>query len=471
MSRFALFALALVVVSSRLECAGAAVQTPNVVLILCDNLGYGDVGAFGNTQHRTPNLDRMAREGRRFTHFYSASCVCSPSRAALMTGCYPLRVGLQSGGRATAVLMPIDPLGIADDEWTMAEMFRAQGYATKAIGKWHLGDQPPFLPTRHGFDAYLGIPYSENMVGDKKPGWPPLPLLRDETVIEAPVDRDTLMQRYTTEAVAFIHEHRERPFFLYFPTVTPGSDEQSFASSEFQGRSRNGRYGDAVEELDWSVGRILTAIREADLDDRTLVVWTSDNGAVQHEPRQGTNVPLAGWGYSTAEGGMRVPMIARWSGHVPGNGACDELTTMMDLLPTFADLIRAKLTTDRLLDGRNIGPLLRGELGAASPHAAFYYYQMDQLQAVRAGRWKRYLPLANYVKGASPERTAHPPALYDVVADPGETRDLAAEHPDVVAELQRQAQRARDDLGDRGRPGRNVRKPGYVAQPVPQKLP
>jgi len=461
--------------------ARGAVPRPNVIVILCDNLGYGDVGCFGNTVHRTPNLDRMAAEGLRLTHHYSASGVCSPSRAALMTGCYPIRISLEKGSDGL-VLRPLDRLGISAAETTIAETFRAAGYATGAIGKWHLGDQPDFLPTRHGFDGYLGIPYSEDMTGGKRPGWPPLPLLRDERVIEAPVDRDTLTKRYTEEAVRFISEHRERPFFLYFPHAVPGSEPVSFASPAFQGKSKNGRYGDAVEEMDWSVGEILATLKKLDLDGRTLVVWTNDNGAVLRKPEQGSNRPLGGWGYSTSEGAMRVPAIVRWPGRVRAGGECAELVTMMDWLPTFSKLVAADLPSNRRIEGRptesrpieslridghDIGGLLWGD-GGRSPYDAFFYYQMTQLQAVRAGRWKYYLPLAGKPTGRSDMSTR--PALFDVVADPGETKNVVADHADVVASLTAHAERARRELGDLGAPGSEIRPAGRVENPTPRVI-
>jgi arylsulfatase A-like enzyme len=444
---------------------------PNVIFILCDNLGYGDIGCFGNTVHRTPNLDRMAGEGIRLTHHYSASGVCSPSRAALMTGCYPIRVGLERGSTGL-VLRPLDPMGISAAETTMAEMFRSAGYATQAIGKWHLGDQPEFLPTRHGFDRYLGIPYSEDMVGGKQPGWPPLPLMRNEQVIEAPVDRDTLTRRYTAEALEFITQSRDKPFFLYFPHAVPGSERVSFASPAFQGKSRNGRYGDAVEEMDWSVGEVLKKLKELDLDERTIVIWTNDNGAVLRNPEQGSNRPLGGWGYSTSEGAMRVPAIVRWPKRIQAGGECAELVTMMDWLPTLSRIAGADLSSDQQVDGRridghDIGALLWGD-GGRSPYDAFFYYQMSQLQAVRSDRWKYYLPLAAKPTGRSdmPSR----PALFDVVADPGETRNLLAEHADVAVELSQHAERARRELGDLGAPGTGVRQAGRVEHPTPRVM-
>ena len=464
-----LFSAALCLCGKSFGKESAKDERPNVVLILCDNLGYGDIGCYGSKLHRTPALDRMAAEGRKFTHFYSASGVCSPSRSALMTGCYPLRIGLHHNGIDGAVLRPLDHLGISADEFTLAEVFKAQGYATKAIGKWHLGDQPPFLPTRHGFDEYFGIPYSEDMTADKAPGWPELPLMRGERVVEAPPDRDLLTQRYTQEALEFIDAHREKPFFLYFPEATPGSEKQSFASPQFKGKSKNGLFGDAVEELDWSAAQILRILSELGLDERTLVIWTSDNGAVLRNPPQGSNAPLGGWGYSTYEGGQRMPCLMRWPGRIKPGTVCDELTTMMDLLPTLAKLIGTELPTDRTIDGRDIGPLVFGDGTARSPHEFFYFYQRDQLQAVRSGRWKLHLALEKPLRlgQAGKPRTA---ALYDVVADPGETTNHIAEQPDVVAKLEAAAEHAREDLGDQGRPGRNVRKSGFVENPTPRLL-
>ena len=268
---------------------------PNVVFILCDNLGNGDIACFNPaTKHRTPNLDRMAAEGRRFTSFYSASGVCTPSRAALMTGCYPRRVGLHTNWEGSAVLRPVDKKGLHPKEQTMAEVLKAAGYATRCIGKWHLGDQPEFLPTRQGFDAYFGIPYSEDMERGKVPGkdWPELPLMRDEQVIEAPVAAETLTKRFTEEAVRFIAEHKDKPFFLYFPEAGPGSRKECYPGEAFRGKSANGLYGDSIEELDWSAGEILKALKANGVDDNTLVIWTNDNGAVNRNPPHDADIRL-----------------------------------------------------------------------------------------------------------------------------------------------------------------------------------
>jgi arylsulfatase A len=448
----------------------AAHGRPNVLVILCDNLGYGDVGCFGSTRNRTPHLDRMAAEGMRLTSFYVTSGVCTPSRASLMTGCYPRRVGLHVSSSGAPVLRAVDRKGLAPQEITVAEVLHKAGYATACIGKWHLGDQPPFLPTRQGFDEYFGIPYSDDMTARVVNGvvWPELPLMRGEKVVEAPADRDTLTRRYTEETIRFITAHRDRPWFVYLPQAMPGSTNRPFASAAFRGRSSNGAYGDAVEELDWSTGEILAALRRLGLDRRTLVVWTSDNGAVDRQ--HGSNRPLSGWGYTTMEGAMRVPCIVRWPGHVPAGATCAELCTTMDLLPTLARLAGTAPPTDRILDGKDIGPLLTAVPGARSPHEAFYYYYLEQLQAVRSGRWKLHLPLPakwQNFRGITKPSQAE---LYDVESDLGETRNVAAAHPDVVARLLALAERARQDLGDVGRPGRGQRSAGWVENPQPQLL-
>lgn len=464
----------LLTIIAALVCPAAAEEKPNIVFIFVDNLGYGDIGCYGSQLHRTPNLDRMAAEGMRLTSFYSASGVCTPSRAALMTGCYPRRVNMHVSGRGTAVLTVMDTKGLHPAEITIAKLLKGSGYTTACIGKWHLGDQPPFLPTRHGFDHYLGIPYSDDMTPNpNRPHWPPLPLMREEKVIEAPVDRDHLTKRYTEEAVRFISENRDRPFFLYLPHAMPGSTARPFASPAFQGRSKNGPYGDSVEELDWSTGEILDALKKLSLDEKTLVVWTSDNGAVRRNPPQGGSGPLKGWGYDTSEGAMRMPCVVRWPGKVPAGKVCDELCAMMDWLPTFAKLAGGEAPKDRIIDGHDIRPLLFGEPGAKSAYddAGFYYFMMDQLQAVRAGPWKLYLPLQEKRVGLGGKTESFRAALYDVRHDLGETKEVSAERPEIVARLTALADRAREDLGDSGREGRNQRPAGHVDNPEPRVLP
>ncbi len=443
--------------------SAASDSSPNFIVILCDNLGYGDIGCFGSELHRTPNIDRMAAEGMRFTDFYSTSGVCTPSRASLMTGCYPRRVNMHVSDDGSAVLRPVSRKGLNPDEITIAELLKTRGYATACIGKWHLGDQLPMLPTRQGFDYYLGIPYSDDMT--QRPGrdWPPLPLMENEEVIEAPADRNLLTKRYTEKAIEFITANKNRPFFVYLPHAMPGSTRSPFASERFDGKSANGPWGDSVEELDFSTGEILRTVKELGLDDRTLVVWASDNGAPRRNPPQGLNLPLAGWGYTTAEGGQRVPCIMRWPGRISAGKTCDELCTMMDLLPTLARLAGAEVPNARIIDGYDIRPLLAGEPGARSPYKAFYYYHMQQLQAVRSGKWKLYLPLGGKTRTSSAR-------LYDLEADLGETRNLADKRPGVVTRLLGLAEKACEDLGDIDRPGPNQRPAGFVDWPTPRRL-
>ena len=450
---------------------------PNVIVMLMDNLGYGDLGCYGSRQHRTPHIDQLAREGVRFTSFYSTSGVCTPSRAGLMTGCYPRRVNLHVSGQNFAVLLPNDPKGLHPDEITIARLLKDQGYATACVGKWHLGDQPPFLPTRHGFDEFFGAPYSEDMVPNATyPHWPQLPLMRNKTVIEAAPDRDDLTKRYTQESIRFIRENSNRPFFLYLPHAMPGSTNRSFSSPPFQGRSANGPYGDCVEELDWSAGEIMQVLKELNLEEQTLVIWTSDNGAVDWNPRQGSNAPLHGWGYETSEGGQRVPCIARWTGRIPAGIVRDDLTTMMDILPTVTHLAGTRPPNDRVIDGHDILPILTNDPDAKSPYdePGFFYYYREQLQAVRSGLWKLYLPLEqklDRLDGSFEGAERSQAKLYDVRNDISETREVAAEHPDVVQRLLALAERARADLGDINRAGANQRPAGWVDDPQPRVLP
>jgi arylsulfatase A-like enzyme len=304
-----------------------------------------------------------------------------------MTGCYAQRVGLHDNPRDGQVLRPVSPYGLNPEEITIAEVLKSRGYKTAIIGKWHLGDQREFLPTRQGFDSFFGIPYSDDMtqatgqrLGDRLNGrhWPPLPLMEDEQVIEAPVDRNDLTQRYTARALEFIEQHRNEPFFLYLPHAMPGSTSSPFASAAFKGKSNNGPWGDSIEELDWSAGQILDKVVELKLDQNTLVIWNSDNGAPLAadiaSPGRGSNRPLFGRGYTTAEGAFRMPMIAWWPGRIPANSVCEELATTMDLLPTFAQLAGTTPPQDRIIDGHDIRPLLFGTEGTSSPYAAFYYW-------------------------------------------------------------------------------------------------
>ncbi|MCA9028085.1 MAG: sulfatase [Planctomycetaceae bacterium] len=468
----------------------ALAAPPNVIVIFCDNLGYGDIEPFGSTLHRTPHLNRMAEEGRRFTHFCVTAGVCTPSRASLMTGCYAQRIGMHTNPRDGQVLRPISPYGLNPDEVTIAEVLKQQGFATAIIGKWHLGDQPEFLPTRQGFDLFYGIPYSDDMtqdvgvrIGERLQGneWPPLPLMKNETVIEAPVDRDELTQIYTRRALQFLEEHHEGPFFLYLPQAMPGSTNEPFASEAFRGRSRNGPWGDAIEELDWSTGQILDKLVELDIDEETLVIWTSDNGAPLAKDMsnlsRGSNLPLYGRGYTTAEGAFRVPTIMWWPGTIPAGTTCNDLASTMDVLSTCAHLAGAALPDDRIIDGKDIRPLIMGDAEATSPYEAFYYYQTDQLQAIRSGPWKLFVPLNSFTQHPHLTKADLPadggmtrPLLFNVVEDIGSTTDVADQHPHIVDRLLKFAESARNDLGDRDLPGANQRPPGHVSDPQPRLL-
>ncbi len=461
-------ALAVSVLSS-FRCQRETVP-PNFIVIFCDDLGYGDIGCFGSTVHRTPNIDRMAQEGLKLTSFYVTSGVCTPSRASLLTGCYPRRVDMHVNGRMPGkskmkqVLFPVDPKGLNPNEMTIAESLKQKGYATACIGKWHLGDQPEFLPTRQGFDTYFGIPYSNDMGAKQFPVNPPLPLLRDEKVVEAPVDQNTLTKRYTQAAIEFITQNKDRPFFLYLPHSMPHNPVH--AGEAFRGQSANGGYGDAVEEIDWSTGEILRTCRKLGIDSQTLVVFTSDNGAAQRWG--GSNAPLKGWKGSTLEGGMRVPCVVRWPGKIPSGVSSSEMTTTMDLLPTFCALAGITPPQDRMIDGKNIWPILKGVPGAVTPHKVFYYYQREQLQAVRSGEWKLYLARDDYLLHIhKPGSRKSQYELYNVVDDISETENVAETFPEKVKELAKYARQARRDLGDMDNPGENQRTAGMVVMPKP----
>jgi arylsulfatase A len=442
---------------------------PNIVFIFVDNFGNGDLGCFGSKLHRTPNVDRLAAEGTKFTSFYVASGVCTPSRASLMTGCYPRRVGMQASATGGAVLQPVAQKGLNPSELTIAEVLKGAGYATMCVGKWHLGDQPEFLPTRQGFDEFFGIPYSDDMTKDKKPdAWPELPLMRGEKVIEAPADRDHLVKRCTEEAIRFIEAHQSGPFFLYLPHTMPGSTQHPFSSEKFRGKSANGEYGDSVEELDWSTGEIMAALKRLKLEENTLIVWTSDNGAVKRNPPQGSNAPYRGSGYDTSEGAMRMPCVMRWPGKIPAGAVNDALCSTLDMLPTLAALAETKPPQHKI-DGHDIRPILFDVTGTKSPwdDDGFFFYRMEQLQAVRAGDWKLYLPLEGKFSNLQRKRQPVKLSLYDVRHDVGEEREASAQHPEIVAKLTALAEKARADLGDVDRPGSGQREAGFIEKPMP----
>ncbi|QDU36931.1 Arylsulfatase [Maioricimonas rarisocia] len=443
--------LSLLAVPSVVEAA----EQPNIILINCDDLGYADIGCFGSTKHRTPNIDRLAAEGMRLTSYYVTSGVCSPSRASLMTGCYPRRVDLHVDHQGGWVLFPRGKKGLNPSEVTMAEVLKEAGYATAIVGKWHLGDQPEFLPTRQGFDQYFGIPYSNDMgwTDRKDRRYPPLPVLRNEEVVDQEPDQRYLTQRYTKKAIDFIRARSEGPFFLYLPHSMPHWPQ--YASEDFAGRSANGKWGDAVEEIDWSTGQILETLAELGIEDRTLVLFMSDNGgAVRHGA---SNKPLRGGKGGTYEGGQRVCCVVRWPGRIPAGATCDELTTSMDLLPTFARLAGGTVPADRTIDGQDIWSLLSGQPGTKTPHEAFFYYWMGTLECVRSGPWKLRVALKRR-KSQEP----FSPQLFNLSEDIGEATDVAADHPEVVARLQKLAEQAREELGDDGATGSGQRRAGFV---------
>jgi arylsulfatase A len=404
--------------------AGHAGLKPNFIVFFCDDLGYGDLGCYGSKTHRTPNLNRMAAEGMRFTDFYAAAPWCSPSRAALLTGRYPSRSGCAAGYWGEK--------GLDVREITIAQVLKRAGYATGCIGKWHLGIGKEYLPTARGFDAWFGLPWSNDKGRHR-------PLYRDGTVIEETPALEILTRRYTEEAIRFIAAHKDGPFFLYVPHTMPHLELA--ASDSFRGKSRGGLYGDVVEELDWSAGQILKSLADLRIDDRTLVVFSSDNGPVHVAPQCGSAGPFRGRKGSTWEGGMREPGIFRWPGKIPAGTTCSELATTMDLLPTFAALAGTPAPSDRPIDGKDIRPLLFGASGAKTSYDAFFYYAYhDTLEAVRAGKWK--LRLAPAPKGRPPAH-AGKAELYDLEADLGETKDVAAEHPDVAEQLRGRLERQR----------------------------
>jgi arylsulfatase A len=420
-------------------------KPPNFILIFCDDLGYGDLGCYGSEKNRTPRIDALAEQGMRFSNFYSSSPVCTPSRSSLMTGCYARRVGMHEDFTGHWVLIPRSRRGLHPDELTLPEALKAKGYATACIGKWHLGDQSDHLPTQHGFDYYYGIPYSNDMQS-KGRGDPPLPLVEGDSVIEAPADQATLTQRYTKQTIQFIEEHKNEPFFVYLPHTFPHLP--LFASKDFHGKSANGRYGDSIEEIDWSTGEILDCLERLKLSDNTVVIFTSDNGS--NGRNGGSNKPLSGAKGSTMEGGMRVPMIARWPKKIPANSECDALTTTMDLLPTFCSLAAAD-RPQKTIDGFDIRSHLLRTPEAASPYRALYYYRRRQLQAVRMGDWKYHLKLENTHPNwtsAAPKGKGRPAKLVNLKNDLQETTDVSAKFPDVVKKLQSLADEAMARLGN-----------------------
>jgi len=437
---------------------------PNIILIFVDDLGYGDLGCYGSSRNDSPHIDQLAAGGLRLTDFYSASPVCTPSRAALLTGCYPGRVSFDTFGEdgGSWVLFPGMAEGLHPDEILLPEFLKEMGYATSHVGKWHLGDQPSHLPTRHGFDSYFGIPYSNDMaIMPQRPDSPPMPLLRDEQVIQQQPAQAPLIERYTEECISFIRKNRERPFFLYLAHLHVHLPH--YTMEPFTSNSRNGRYGAAVAAIDWSTGAIMAELSQLGIEENTIVVFTSDNGS-RAGNEGGSNAPLRGTKGQTWEGGMRVPCIVRWPAEISPGTSSDAVTTTMDLYPTFAAVAGYELPANPPRDGKNILPIWLGKPAATSPHETFFYFKRAELQAVRAGRWKlRYA----FDKGAEtdPQRAE----LYDLAADVAETTDLAALHPEIVAQLEQHMDEIRRELGDSrlGIEGGQRRPAALVENPQP----
>jgi arylsulfatase A len=441
---------------------------PNIVLIFIDDMGYADIGPFGAKGYSTPNLDRMAERGRRFTNFIVSSAVCSASRAALMTGCIHERVGFRGA------LGPQARQGISKEETTIAEICKTLGYATACFGKWHLGHHPEFLPTRHGFDRYYGLPYSNDMWpfhpevlaakksnASNKSMYPPLPMIENDRVVDEEVtgeDQARMTVEYTQRAVNFIDENATKPFFLYMPHSMV--HVPLYSSPQFANKSPQGPYADAVMEIDWSVGQVMKALEEKKLVDRTLVIFSSDNGPwLSYGSHAGSAGPLREGKGSVWEGGIRVPTMMQWPGRIPANSRCDELASTIDVLPTVTSLIGGALPA-RKIDGKDIRPLLLNDQPSASPHTTLpCYYADGQLQAIRSPRWKLVLPHTyRSIEGGRRNTDGTPvaysqkkivePELYDLIADVGERTNVASSNSDVVDWLQKEADSWRTELGD-----------------------
>ncbi len=434
---------------------------PSFIIIFTDDQGYGDLGVFGARDIATPNIDRMAREGVIFTDFYVGSPVCTPSRASLLTGCYAKRVGLQQG-----VLFPNDTKGLHPDEVTIADLLKKKGYSTACIGKWHLGRPDALLPTRQGFDTYFGVPYSNDMnpkhpLSETMGGFPPLPLMKNETVIESPVDQATLTGRYTEEAITFIKENKDKPFFIYLAHSMPHYPCHS--SAGFVDSSNRGDYGDAVQEIDSGAGQIISTLKNLGLDENTLVIFTSDNGPWKSaqtvnffnmggDGTTGSALPLSGWKGQTLEGGMRVPTVMRWPGHLPADVKCGELASTLDLLPTIAGLVDADLSGDRIIDGKDISTLLRNP-STDTPHDYFYYYSnvTKNLNAIRDAQGFK-LHFWHDPEGYGNEGPRRVKALYYLPDDIDESENIYEKRPDVVKRLTAAALAFDDNLTRNSRP-------------------
>ena len=443
-------------------------EKPNLVIIFTDDQGYGDLSCYGGKHVYTPNIDQMAKEGARLTSFYVGAPLCTPSRAALMTGCYPARIDMDEPsaleiklknippGRRFPVLLAGDARGLNPKELTIAEVAQSAGYKTGIFGKWHLGDQPDFLPTRQGFEEFFGIPYSHD-IHPKHPrqkffNFPPLPLLEGETVIEMEPNADHLTRRITEKAVDFIKRNKDENFFLYVPHPLPHGPlaaspqiKKAYAKQlKVNGAGKPGLFPTTIYEIDWSVGEILKTLKEQGIDDNTIVIFSTDNGAAK-----GTSKPLRGKKGTTFEGGQRVPTVIRWPKGIPAGRDNDEVMTAMDLLPTFAKLAGTTLPEDLVIDGKDVMPTILGQ--AKSPHEYFYYAHWGILEAVRWNSWKLRIDDGDV-------------ALYNLDKDIGESKNLAVDHPEIVDRLNRAMKNFESQMKI------NVRPAGSVKNPVPLTL-
>ncbi len=460
--------------------AETAPRLPNIVIIFMDDMGYADIGPFGAKGYQTPNLDRLAEEGRIFTDFYVTQAVCSASRAGLLTGCYNVRIGI------LGALGPRAKHGIGAGETTLAEICKQKGYATACFGKWHLGHHRKFLPLQHGFDEYFGLPYSNDMwpyhpgvrhlpMAERLKRWPNLPLIDGNKIVNpsvTPADQDRLTTQYTEHAVRFIEKNKDRPFFLYVPHSMV--HVPLHVSKKFKGKSKRGLFGDVMMEVDWSVGQILGALRDNGLDGDTLVIFTSDNGPwLSYGDHCGSAGPLREGKGTMFDGGCREPTIMRWPGRIPAGTKTSRPAMTIDLLPTIAKLIGATLPEHKI-DGADIWPLMAGTPGAASPQEAYFFYYGRQLQAMRMGKWKLHFPHAYRTLSGRKGGTGGIPvkydqakiglSLFDLESDIGETTDVKDQHPDIVKKMQALAEAMRRDLGDSSKKmrGQGIRPPGRL---------
>lgn len=432
---------------------------PNIILINCDDLGYGDLGCYGSERNDTPNLDKLAADGLRFTDFYMASPVCSASRAAMMTGCYSQRIGFAD----CQVLGPGQGKGLNPKETTIAKQLKQAGYDTKIIGKWHCGDQPEFLPTNHGFDEYFGIPYSNDM-GRQVNGMkrPPLPLLRNDEVIQQQPDQRGITERYVDESLQFLRRDRDNPFFLYLAHMYV--HVPLFVAKQFLETSRNGAYGGAVASIDWAMAMIDAELDRLGIRDDTLVIFTSDNGSRARD-EGGSNAPLRGTKAQTWEGGQRVPCIMRWPGKVEAGTTCEGIASSIDLFATLSEIVDVPIPTDKPIDSLSLKDTILE--GKPTKRDTFAFYKGANLEAVRKGDWKLHFCKTGWSPAGSPEQFTT--ELYNLREDVGEANDLVDERPDLVADLEATAEEFRQIFGDRRleREGTDIREVGLCDNPKP----